>query len=59
MFLNVLSQVAVLLILIALGFTFTKLKMINDTGAKVLTDLVLYAATPCVIIMSFIRPTME
>ena len=56
MFLNVLSQVAVLLILIALGFTFTKLNMINAAGAKVLTDLVLYAATPCVIITSFMRP---
>lgn len=56
MFLNVLSQVGVLLILIAIGFTFTKLNMINATGAKVLTDLVLYAATPCVIIMSFMRP---
>ena len=56
MFLNILTQVGVLLILIAIGFTFTKLNMINEVGANVMTDLVLYAATPSVIIVSFIRP---
>lgn len=56
MFLNVLSQVGVLLILITLGFILSKVKMINEVGAKCLTDLVLYAATPCVIVYSFIRP---
>ena len=45
----------VLLILIALGFVLAKVKMINEVGAKCLTDLVLYAATPCVIVTSFIR----
>ncbi|MBO7519932.1 MAG: AEC family transporter [Clostridia bacterium] len=55
MFLNILLQVGVLLILIALGFVLAKVKMINEVGAKCLTDLVLYAATPCVIVTSFIR----
>ena len=56
MFLSILLQVSVLLILIALGFILAKVKMINEVGAKCLTDLVLYAATPCVIFTSFIRP---
>ena len=56
MFLNVCLQVGVLLILIMLGFAFTKFNMINEAGAKVMTDLVLYAATPAVIFNSFIRP---
>lgn len=56
MFINILLQVGVLLILITLGFIFAKLKLINEVGAKCLTDLVLYAATPCVIVTSFIRP---
>ena len=55
MFLNVLQQVGVLLILITLGFVLTKVKMLNEVGARCLTDLVLYAATPCVIVTSFIR----
>lgn len=56
MFINILLQVGVLLILIALGFILAKIKIINEVGAKCLTDLVLYAATPCVIVTSFIRP---
>ena len=56
MFLNVLTQVSVLLILITLGFLLAKFKIINEVGAKCMTDLVLYAATPCVIVISFIRP---
>ena len=56
MFLNILLQVGVLLILIALGFILSRVKMINEVGANCLTDLVLYAATPCVIFTSFIRP---
>lgn len=56
MFLNVCLQVGVLLILILLGFILTKLNMINEAGANVMTDLVLYAVTPAVIVKSFIRP---
>lgn len=56
MFINILTQVGILLILIALGFLLSKLNIINKVGAKCMTDLVLYAVTPCVIIISFIRP---
>ena len=56
MFLSVCSQVGILLILILLGFILSKLNIVNEAGTKVLTDLVLYAATPAVILISFIRP---
>lgn len=56
MFLNVLTQVGVLIILILLGYLLSKLNIINEVGAKCMTDLVLYAVTPCVIVVSFIRP---
>ncbi|MBR6902559.1 MAG: AEC family transporter, partial [Clostridia bacterium] len=56
MFLNVLTQVGVLIILILLGYLLSKLNIINEVGAKCMTDLVLYAVTPCVIVISFIRP---
>ncbi|MBR1731903.1 MAG: AEC family transporter, partial [Ruminococcus sp.] len=47
------EQVAILFILIALGFACGKLKFLNDLSAKHLTDLVLYFATPCIMIQSF------
>ncbi len=49
------GQVAILFILIAVGFVCGKTKLINDSGAKHLTDLVLYLATPCVMVQSFQR----
>lgn len=55
MFLNVLTQVLILLILIMLGAVLSKVKMLNDESVKGMTDLVLYIVTPCVIIKSFIR----
>ena len=55
MFINVLSQVIVLLILILLGVLLTRLKMLNETTVKQMTDLVLLFVTPCVIIKSFMR----
>jgi len=55
MFLNVLTQVVILLILILLGALLTKTKMLNSETVKGMTDLVLYIVTPCVIIKSFIR----
>ena len=54
-FFNVGQQVAVLFILIAVGFLLTKLSVIKESGAKVMTDVVLYAVTPCVIINAFQR----
>lgn len=47
------QQVIILFILISVGFCCGKTKLINDTGSKHLTDIVLYLATPCVIIKSF------
>ena len=47
------EQVAILFILIALGFVCGRTKLITDSSAKVLTDLVLYFATPCIMIKSF------
>ena len=55
MFFNVLTQVLILLILIMLGVLLTKLKMLNETTVKQMTDIVLLLVTPCVIIKSFMR----
>ncbi len=55
MFINVLTQVIVLLILIMIGFILTKGGVLTENGAKCMTDMVLYIVTPCVIIKSFIR----
>lgn len=55
MFINVLTQVIILLILILLGALLTKVKMLNGETVKGMTDLVLYIVTPCVIVKSFIR----
>ncbi len=54
-FSGVLTQVVILLILIALGFILTKKSLLTQSGVKDITDLVLYFVTPCVIIKSFIR----
>lgn len=53
-FLEVSTQVGVMFLLIAVGFILTHLKVINDKGAKQITDIVLYAVTPAVIIKAFI-----
>ena len=47
------EQVAILFILIALGFVCGKTKLLNDVSSKHLTNLVLYFATPCIMIQSF------
>ncbi len=47
------EQVAVLFILIAVGFGSGKAGLINEKGAKNLTDIVLYLATPCIMVQSF------
>lgn len=52
----VLGQVLSLFLMIAVGFGLYKVKMINDTGAAQMTDLLLYAVTPCVVINAFCRP---
>lgn len=55
MFINVFTQVVILLILIGVGFILTKAKMLTPNGVTSMTDLVLYTVTPCVIVKSFIR----
>lgn len=54
-FLDVGTQVLVLFILIAVGALLSKLGMITEKGARSMTDVVLYAVTPCVIINAFQR----
>ena len=54
-FLDVGQQVLVLFILIGVGALLTKIGMITENGAKTMTDVVLYAVTPCVIVNAFQR----
>lgn len=54
-FLTVAEQVAVLFILISVGYICGKFQIIREDAAKVMADIVLYFATPCVIIQSFQR----
>ncbi|MBR2714991.1 MAG: AEC family transporter [Ruminococcus sp.] len=54
-FLTVGEQVLILFVLISVGFICGKTKLINESGCKVVTDIVLYFVTPCVIISAFQR----
>lgn len=54
-FTDVGAQVLVLFILIAIGALLSKFGMITEQGARSMTDVVLYAVTPCVIIDAFQR----
>lgn len=55
MFINVLTQVIILFILILLGVALTKSKILTEKGVQSMTDMVLMLVTPCVIIKSFVR----
>ncbi len=55
MFINVLTQVIILFILILIGFLLAKTKVLNDKSVSGMTDLVLILVTPCVIVKSFFR----
>ncbi len=55
-FLTVGQQVLVLFILIFAGFFLGKKGMLQEAGARTLSDLALFLATPCVIIKAFQRP---
>lgn len=55
MFINVLTQVIILFILILIGFALAKSKVLNDEAVRGMTDFVLILVTPCVIIKSFFR----
>ncbi len=54
-FFDVGTQVLVLFILIGVGALLSKLGFITDMGSRTMTDVVLYAVTPCVIINAFQR----
>lgn len=55
MFINVLTQVIIIFILVILGVILARAKILNDNAVKSMTDLVLLLVTPSVIIKSFIR----
>ena len=54
-FLTVASQVLTLFLLIGVGVVCAKVKLLSDGAVKALANLVLYIATPCVIVKSCIR----
>lgn len=51
-FVTVFIQVLVLFIFVACGFISAKTKIMTTEGSKVMSDIVLYFATPCLIISS-------
>ena len=53
MFITVLTQVIILLILMLVGVTFTKTKILTESGIKSMTDMVLYTVTPISILPAF------
>lgn len=53
-FATVINQVAVMMILIAVGFVLTKLGKLSETGVADITSLLLYVVTPCLILNSLL-----
>ena len=54
-FLTVAGNVLTLFLLIAIGVLCAKTKLMGESGVKAMANVVLYIATPCVIIKSCIR----
>ncbi|MGN0383393.1 MAG: AEC family transporter [Eubacterium sp.] len=54
-FILVSEQVIILFILMVVGFVLQKSRTLKEEGIKSITNLVLYAVTPCVIINAFQR----
>lgn len=50
------KQVAIMFLLMAVGFILAKFDKINDTGAKFFTNILLMAVTPAVLINAYQRP---
>ncbi|MBE7046717.1 MAG: AEC family transporter [Ruminococcaceae bacterium] len=50
------KQVAIMFLLIGVGFVLTKFDKLNDTGAKFFTNILLMAVTPAVLINAYQRP---
>ena len=55
MFVEVLTQIIILMILILVGFTLGKIKILCERSVSVITEIILWVVTPCVIIKSFVR----
>ena len=55
-FFTVAQQVLMLFILIGVGFLLGKLKLLTSQGSLAMSNLMLYAAIPCLVISSFQRP---
>lgn len=58
-FLTVFEKVALLFIIIALGFVCQKIKILTKEANKCLADIVMYFVTPCVIINAFTSTEYE
>lgn len=58
-FSTVFVQVLILFILMGFGFVGNKAKLINESGSKVMSDIVMYFVTPCLIINSFSKMTND
>ena len=50
------KQVAIMFLLMGVGFVLAKFDKINDTGAKFFTNILLMAVTPAVLINAYQRP---
>jgi len=59
--LSVAGQVSILFIIMGCGFLAAKLGWATQNGARQMTNIVLYLATPCVILQSFmtVQPSAE
>lgn len=55
MLVTVISQVGILMLMIAVGFVAAKVGIMTEAGAACCTDIALIIATPCVIIKSLTR----
>ncbi len=54
-FITVFFQVLSLFLMMSFGFVGQKTRLISEEGSKVMSDLVMYFVTPCLIINSFSR----
>lgn len=54
-FITVFLQVVSLFLMMSFGFIGQRSRIISDEGSRVITDIVMYFVTPCLIINSFIR----
>ena len=50
---TVANQVAIMVIIIAVGFACYKLKLLNDAGVKNISDILLFIVTPCMLVNAF------